>query len=263
MENTPIIFKQKYSLLLDIKKQVGEAQIEYIQKTLFPTLNQNETLITLYKAQQLGLDVLNGEVTAYTANGKNGRQLVFIVGKDGKARRALSTGKLEYAKKESVYMKVDKDGKRVRVNSWEGGQLWSAIAIVKRTDQTEPHTVEAIFSEYNQGKNQWLDKPNTMIQKVALSQAYTEAFPELFAGVYDESEMPNNPRDLEVQNGVVIDENKITLDDDSIAKINATKSLDELKTVCRSLTDEKGIEYKQEIINLYGIKKEELSNGNN
>ena len=263
MENTPIIFKQKYSLLLDIKKQVGEAQIEYIQKTLFPTLNQNETLITLYKAQQLGLDVLNGEVTAYTANGKNGRQLVFIVGKDGKARRALSTGKLEYAKKESVYMKVDKDGKRVRVNSWEGGQLWSAIAIVKRTDQTEPHTVEAIFSEYNQGKNQWLDKPNTMIQKVALSQAYTEAFPELFAGVYDESEMPNNPRDLEVQNGVVIDENKITLDDATIDKINATNGLDELKKVCRELTNTLGNDYKQEIVKLYGIKKGDIENGSN
>lgn len=263
MENTPIIFKQKYSLLLDIKKQVGEAQIEYIQKTLFPTLNQNETLITLYKAQQLGLDVLNGEVTAYTANGKNGRQLVFIVGKDGKARRALSTGKLEYAKKESVYMKVDKDGKRVRVNSWEGGQLWSAIATVKRTDQTEPHTIEAIFSEYNQGKNQWLDKPNTMIQKVALSQAYTEAFPELFAGVYDESEMPSNPKDLEIENGVVIDENKVTLDDDSINKINNSKTAIELISVCQTIIKEKGEDYRQEITKLYGIKKKEIENGNN
>lgn len=258
MDNTPIIFKEKYSLLLDIKKQVGEAQIDYIQKTLFPTLNTNETLITLYKAQQLGLDVLNGEVTAYTVNGKNGRQLVFIVGKDGKARRALSTGKLEYAKKESVYVKTDKDGKQVRVNSWEGGKLWSAIATVKRTDQTEPHTIEALFEEYDQKKNQWLDKPNTMIQKVALSQAYTEAFPELFAGVYDESEMPKSSKDLEVENGVVVDENKIELDDKNIDKINASKTLEELMKTCREIIKEKGEEYRSVITEHYGLKKQEL-----
>lgn len=48
------------------------------------------------------------------------------------------------------------------------------------------------------------------------------------------------------------------LSDTYITKINATKSLSELKTVCRSITDEKGEEYKQEILKLYGIKKEEL-----
>jgi hypothetical protein len=53
------------------------------------------------------------------------------------------------------------------------------------------------------------------------------------------------------------------LDDTTINKINDCKSLDELKTVCRAITDEKGDDYKQEIIKLYGIRKEEIENGNN
>jgi len=53
------------------------------------------------------------------------------------------------------------------------------------------------------------------------------------------------------------------LPDTTITKINATKSLDELKTVCREITNDMGSEYKKEIIKLYGIKKEEIENGNN
>lgn len=53
------------------------------------------------------------------------------------------------------------------------------------------------------------------------------------------------------------------LDNTTINKINDCKSLDELKTVCRAITDEKGDDYKQEIIKLYGIRKEEIENGNN
>jgi hypothetical protein len=53
------------------------------------------------------------------------------------------------------------------------------------------------------------------------------------------------------------------LDDSSIAKINACSSLDELKSVCRELTNTLGNDYKQEIVKLYGIKKGDIENGSN
>ena len=61
---------------------------------------------------------------------------------------------------------------------------------------------------------------------------------------------------------VVQSSNKL-LDGEVVAKINASKSLDELKKICREFTNTLGNEYKQEILDLYGIKKEELENGNN
>lgn len=49
-----------------------------------------------------------------------------------------------------------------------------------------------------------------------------------------------------------------SLSDTDITKINSTKSLSELKTVCRAITNELGDDYKQEILKLYGIKKLQL-----
>lgn len=53
------------------------------------------------------------------------------------------------------------------------------------------HPVEAAVSlgEYNTGKSVWLQKPATMIRKVAKVQALREAFPENMQGLYAAEEM--------------------------------------------------------------------------
>ena len=48
------------------------------------------------------------------------------------------------------------------------------------------------LEEYNTGASLWADKPATMIRKVALVQALREAYPEMYAGVYDSSEISND-----------------------------------------------------------------------
>ena len=45
------------------------------------------------------------------------------------------------------------------------------------------------MEEYNSHKSLWNSKPLTMIRKVALVQALREAYPDRFAGTYDQSEM--------------------------------------------------------------------------
>lgn len=246
-----------FSQLATIKKQLSDAQIAYI-KTIFPTLTPNELLLTVYKAQNLGLDVLNGEVTAYaTTNFKGVRQLVFIAGKDAKARKANSTKKVEYAYKEAIYVKTV-DGVQSKAEPWEGGTLWGAKASVKRTDQTEPHTITVKFDEYKQDNKQWKDKPDTMIQKVALSQAYTEAFPELFSGVYEEAEMPKNPENINAEEGEVVNVEEPVLDGESIEKINSAKTKEELLAVCKKIKEEKGEKYRNEILKAYTTRSETI-----
>jgi hypothetical protein len=48
------------------------------------------------------------------------------------------------------------------------------------------------------------------------------------------------------------------LDGGSIEKIYATKNKDELKKVCRAITDEKGKDYELEVLKFYNLKKTEL-----
>lgn len=48
---------------------------------------------------------------------------------------------------------------------------------------------EVSFSEYNKGNAIWKEKPCTMIEKVAISQALREAFPKDYEGLYTSAEI--------------------------------------------------------------------------
>ena len=182
---------KNFSTLAEIKNSLTKAQIEYIQKTLYPSLKPQEIYLVLYRAKQLGLDVLQGELTSYSLKDSRGnRQLTMIVSKDAKMRLAKQTGELDGVKVEAIY-RLKQENKYVRVAPWEGGELWGAMAKVFR--KGKEYKVIVRLSEYNTHQSIWKIKPETMIKKVALSQALTMAFPELFAGIYEEGEISSSP----------------------------------------------------------------------
>ncbi|RMD72957.1 MAG: hypothetical protein D6822_00410, partial [Cyanobacteria bacterium J149] len=101
--------------------ELTEEQKKYIIEHIAPGLNKNELGMFLYKANKLGLDPLTGEIFAQVRVSKNGqRQLVLIVGKDGKARKAMETGQVEWVSVRAIYIKRDKEGNVKRVQEWEG-----------------------------------------------------------------------------------------------------------------------------------------------
>jgi phage recombination protein Bet len=55
----------------------------------------------------------------------------------------------------------------------------------------QPATAEVSLDEYSTGTSLWADNPAAMIRKVALVQALREAYPEMYSGVYDSSEISN------------------------------------------------------------------------
>lgn len=61
-----------------------------------------------------------------------------------------------------------------------------------------PWRAEVSMSEYDGKRALWKTKPATMIRKVALVQALREAYPESYAGLYDESEMPRESEAIEI-----------------------------------------------------------------
>lgn len=54
-----------------------------------------------------------------------------------------------------------------------------------------PFYDEVSLQEYSTGRSLWASKPATMIRKVALVHCLREAFPQDFAGLYSEEEMPD------------------------------------------------------------------------
>lgn len=75
----------------------------------------------------------------------------------------------------------------IQTEPWDG-TLWGATCTVWRTGSDEPFTITVPLKEYNRGNKVWNEKPETMIKKVAESQALSAAIPDM-SGVYDEAEI--------------------------------------------------------------------------
>lgn len=61
-------------------------------------------------------------------------------------------------------------------------------ATIYRKDRRPHHNTVGMI-EYDKKKSTWLAMPGTMIRKVALVQAFREAYPQDFQGMYDQAEM--------------------------------------------------------------------------
>lgn len=72
-----------------------------------------------------------------------------------------------------------------------GDQLVGGWAKVYRKDREHPIVARVRLQEYNRGKSTWASMPGTMIRKVAIAQAFREAFPFASEGMYTPEEMPD------------------------------------------------------------------------
>lgn len=72
-----------------------------------------------------------------------------------------------------------------------GDQLVGGWAKVYRKDREHPVVARVRLQEYNKGKSTWAAMPGTMIRKVAMAQAFREAFPFATEGMYTPEEMPD------------------------------------------------------------------------
>ena len=72
-----------------------------------------------------------------------------------------------------------------------GDELIGGWAKVFRSDREMPVVARVRLEEYNSRKSTWAAKPATMIRKVAIAQAFREAFPLTANGMYTPEEMPD------------------------------------------------------------------------
>ena len=249
------LVKSEFKELAKVDRNYDSAQLEFIRKTLAPSLNNDELRLFIYRAQKLGLNPLNGEISAHSRDTKHGRKMVVIIGKDGKARKAMQTGLVEWATVEAIYTRPrSKKVGTIRVEPWEGGTLWGARAEVKRGNVEKPFEVVLPVDEYSTGElTKYL--PSTMIKKTALSQAYTMAFPDLFAGVYVEEELPtilnepNTPALLKDGTRPATDEQVAT-----IKALGGLSRITENTTGDNKLTKQEAADYIKELAQKKGKK---------
>ena len=186
---------EKVSKTRDIEKQRGylvapkfsPAQINLIRRMYAKGLDNDEFSVFIYIARAYGLDPIKGEISVHVryADDPQRRQIIPIVGRDGFltiAHRSGMFGGMKAGTKE-VSITLPSGDKKTEIVGW---------ASVVNKSYPDPVEVEAFLSEYNSGKNLWITKPRTMIQKVAESQALRRAFN--ISGIYDISEMDFSER---------------------------------------------------------------------
>lgn len=66
---------------------------------------------------------------------------------------------------------------------------WCKVFRERKNGKIEETYVSVPLDEYSTGKSNWGAKPATMIRKVAVSQAFRNAFPNEYEGLYTEDEM--------------------------------------------------------------------------
>jgi len=173
-----------------LKKEFAPEQLAFVKGLVNTDLRDSELLIFLQFSSKLQLNPMLGEIIAvvYNKNEPDKRRVNYIVPRNGKRIVANRTGGLEKVVSNPIYVK-EIDGRMQKVEAWEGGALWGATATVTR-DGVD-YTVTVPLKEYNTSRDVWNSKPETMIKKVAESQALSAAYPELLGGVYDDAEAPS------------------------------------------------------------------------
>lgn len=157
--------------------------LEFIKKQFFPIgATAQDMEYCLKVANIYELNPITREIFFVERNAKINGQWVTkvdpLVSRDGLLSIAHKSSKFGGIKSESFLKETP-----ILVNGqWEVKKDLCAIAQVYRTDTKEVFSSEVYYSEYVQKTKQgeitrfWAEKPNTMLKKVAESQALRKAF---------------------------------------------------------------------------------------
>lgn len=157
-------------------------QVDYKQLALdYLRINKLNNLTNEEQEQFISLCVMHSlnplkrEIYAVKYKGKYGDTFSIIVGYEVYLKRAWASGLCD-----GIEVDFDKSEPTNPV----------CIASVYRKKTKKPVVIRCAFKEYNTGKNLWASKPQTMLRKVAVSQALRLAFADVIDGLpYAEDEM--------------------------------------------------------------------------
>ena len=143
--------------------------------------------ISLCRANQLNPFVGDAYLVRY--KGKDGAKTSMIISKEAFMKRAESDARYEGFQAGII---IRREGKIIEEEGAffvPGDELvggWCRVYNGRKF----PTLVRVRLQEYNKGQSTWAVMPATMIRKVALAQAFREAFPLKVGGMYLKEEIP-------------------------------------------------------------------------
>ena len=197
MENNMTVRKNSNGNVTVVgERWLNEQEIEFVKKQFFPpnTKDNMEVQYCLEVAKQFNLNPITKQIyfvlrKAQDDNGVWHEKIEPLVGRDGFLAIAHRTGAFGGIETISTIKEVP-----IRENGqWKMKKDLVGICKVWRTDSEMPFIVEVAYGEYVQTKKDgeptkfWSSKPDTMIKKVAESQALRKAFN--ISGLYSPEEV--------------------------------------------------------------------------
>lgn len=181
--------KNEENQVQNIEPAFSHEARQFLEISGMKGITDNEKMMFLKLCELYHLNPFKREIYLSAYGSGDNRQLAIITGYEVYIKRAESTGML--------------DGWTVEI-SGEGPNMLSTITI-HRKDWSKPFIHSVIFSEYVQNTKEgrpnkfWASKPRTMLKKVAISQGFRMAFPEILSGMpYTEDELPGEPITIEI-----------------------------------------------------------------
>ncbi len=180
-------------------KVTQDLLLDYL-KTMNKGLNEQQTKQFLAVAGTFGLNPWKREVYAVTFKNKDGStDMSIVTGYETYIKRAeLNPNYDGFEIEFKGSFKRGKVTKSSKNGSWQVDALVpdgevSCICTVYRKDRAHPTREEVFFDEYNKGNDMWMQKPRTMLKKVAIVSAFRKAFPFDFGGMpYTNDELPDH-----------------------------------------------------------------------
>jgi len=180
-------------------KVTQDLLLDYL-KTMNKGLNEQQTKQFLAVAGTFGLNPWKREVYAVTFKNKDGStDMSIVTGYETYIKRAEMNPNYDGFEIEfKGGFKRGKVTKSSKNGSWQVDALVpdgevSCICTVYRKDRAHPTREEVFFDEYNKGNDMWIQKPRTMLKKVAIVSAFRKAFPFDFGGMpYTNDELPDH-----------------------------------------------------------------------
>lgn len=180
-------------------KVTQDLLLDYL-KTMNKGLNEQQTKQFLAVAGTFGLNPWKREVYAVTFKNKDGStDMSIVTGYETYIKRAeLNPNYDGFEIEFKGGFKRGKVTKSSKNGSWQVDALVpdgevSCVCTVYRKDRAHPTREEVFFDEYNKGNDMWIQKPRTMLKKVAIVSAFRKAFPFDFGGMpYTNDELPDH-----------------------------------------------------------------------
>lgn len=257
----------------DLSFWTDKTQLAEVKQLFAPNLSDLEFAGFVGMGKALALNPFLREVWAVKYDKSKPAQI--FIGRDGYRKVAQRQKDYDYHYADAIY---SKDKFRVKngdidheYSFLDRGVLMGAYCVVKRKTSSRPIFCMVKLEDYDKKHSNWSTMKETMIKKVAESQALRAAFQDTFAGTYSEDEIPeiSQPKitrtqqlkeKLNTETGEIIDVEGTTHDATSVPESSnstddsSNASIDQLTAIADMLKDKNFTkERKEKLLSHYGV----------